>query len=138
MKTNPWLFGSLLICLFGCPVALTAQANCEKLFEPVTEAIREANADTLANYFSETVTCDIAGVEQTYNKGKAKQVVGEFFQSAGTVKTFTIRHCSGKESLKYAIGNATTAAGLQYRITIFANVDAGKILVRQLRIEQQP
>jgi len=135
MKTKFYLFAYFFVGLFFLTAA--TQTSCEKIFEPIAETIRKADADAFSAFFSEAVECDIMGVEQIYSKDQAKQIISNLFQSFGGVKHFTIRHCSGKESLKYAIGNITTAAGVHYRMTMFVNVDNNKTIVRQLRVEKQ-
>jgi len=125
---------SLFAYLFIAVIPLSAQDDCKRLFEPVTEAIRKTDVLAFLEYFAETVACDILGEEQKYSKGQARQAIQKFFTDNSDVRSFTIRHCSGKELLKYAIGNLTTVNGSRYRLTIFASVDNGKLKVQQLRI----
>ena len=126
---------NLLVCLLIVLSPLSAQTDCNRLFEPVAETIRKTDALAFSEYFAETVACSILGEEQTCSREQARQIVRKFFVAEGDIRSFTIRHCSGKELLKYAIGNLTTANGTRYRLTMYARVDEGKVRVQQLRIE---
>ena len=128
---------SLLACMLTVLLLLPAQTDCNRLFEPIAETIKKADVFAFSEYFAETVTCNISGEEQSCSKDQARQIIRKFFAAEGDVRSFTIRHCSGKEQLKYAIGNLTTAAGAHFRLTMYARIDEGKAKISQLRIEKQ-
>jgi hypothetical protein len=69
-----------------------------------------------------------------YTKVQATQIVKDFFMRT-PVKQLSIKHCSGKQYLKYAIGYFTSVQGAPFRITIFVNTKDTKI--QQLKIEKQ-
>ena len=125
---------NLLAYLFLALLPLSAQDDCKRLFEPVAETIRKTDALALSEYFDASVACDILGEEQKRTKEQTRQIIQKLFTDNGDVRSFTIRHCSGKELLKYAVGNLTTANGSRYRLTMYANIDNGKIKINQLRI----
>lgn len=129
---------SLLVYLLMVVCPLSAQTECERLFEPIAETIRKNNVVAFSEYFADAVACDILSEEQMYSKEQVCQIVKKLAATEGDVRSFTIKHCSGKELLKYAIGNLTTVNGARYRITMFVNVDEGKVKIQQLRIEKQP
>jgi len=129
---------NLLVCLLLLTVPLSAQTDCDRLFAPIAETLRKTDVVAFSNYFAEAVECTILGEGQTYSKEQARQVIRNFFTVNGEVRSYTIKHCSGKEYLKYAIGNLTTTNGTVYRVTLFASVnDGNKPKIRQLRIEKQ-
>ncbi len=136
MKTIFYLLACLFLS-FVVVIPAVAQVPCEVLFEPVAETIRKTNADAFADYFAEAIECDILGEEQVYSKGQSRQIIRNLFKSDGNVKYFTIKHCSGKEYLKYAIGTVTTFTDAHYRLTMFAIVNNGKPVIQQLRVEKQ-
>jgi len=123
--------------MFMVVLPLSAQDDCKRLFEPLADAIRKTDIPVFSEYLAETVACDILGEEQKYSKGQARQIIQKFFTDNSDVRSFTVRHCSGKELLKYAIGNLTTVNNSRYRLTIFASVDNDKLKVQQLRITRE-
>lgn len=127
----------LVYLLSWLSVPAAGQLSCEKLFEPVAEAIRKTDAKAFSDYFAAAIECEIMGEEQIYSKEQAAQIVKNLFKSDGDVKYFVIKHCSGKEYLKYAIGSVTTVKGGHYRVTMFATATGDKVEIQQLRIEKQ-
>ncbi|MDR0296083.1 MAG: DUF4783 domain-containing protein [Prevotellaceae bacterium] len=128
---------NLSVYLLMLAFPLLAETDCKRLFVPLAETIRKTDIPAFSEYFDVTVICDILGEEQQYNKGQVRQVIQKFFAAEGDVRSFTIKHCSGKERLKYAIGNLTTVNGSRYRLTIFASIDGDELKVQQLRIVRE-
>ncbi|MCL2097183.1 MAG: DUF4783 domain-containing protein [Bacteroidales bacterium] len=125
---------NLILCLLLF-APLPAQTDCKPLFEPIAETLRKTDFAAFSDYFAKAIECNILGEEQTYSKEQALQVIRNFFNVNGEVRSYTIKHCSGKEYLKYAIGNLTTTNGSTYRITLFVSLDEGnKPKIQQLRI----
>jgi hypothetical protein len=128
---------NLLVYLLLLVIPLPAQTDCNRLFAPIVETLRTTDVVAFSGYLAEAVECTILGEEQMYSKEQARQIIRNFFTVNGEVRSYTIKHCSGKEYLKYAIGNLTTTNGSIFRITLFVNVDDGnKPKVQQLRIEK--
>jgi hypothetical protein len=118
-------------------MAETPQLSCEKLFEPIIQTLRDNNAEDFSNYFAEAVEFDIFGENKIYSKVQAKQVIKAFF-ARRIVKQFTLKHCGGKEYLKYAIATITDTEGLLYRVTIFIRIENNKnVVIPEIRMEKQ-
>jgi hypothetical protein len=133
MKKIFWLF--LIFPLIA--IAETPQTSCEKLFEPIIKILRENNGDDFAEYFADAVEFDIFGESKIYSKVQAKQVIRTFFVR-NSVKQIILKHCSGKEYLKYAVTEITDSEGLQYRAAIFMRIeDNGNAVIQEIQLEKE-
>jgi hypothetical protein len=117
-------------------MAETPQASCEKLFEPVIKTLKDNDAEALSKYFAEVIEFDIFGENKIYSKVQAEQVVKNFFMQK-SIKHIVLKHCSGKEYLKYAVITITKLE-VQYRVTIFVRIENnGHAAIQEIRMEKQ-
>jgi hypothetical protein len=130
----------ILFLFFLCPLMATAEGSqvlCEKLFDPIVKTLQHSDAESFSTYFPDVISFNIFGEQQMYGKVQATQIMKDLFDRI-TVKRIVLKHCSGKELLKYAVGELTDAAGLHYRITIFIHIGAkDEITVQQFKIKKQ-
>ena len=100
----------------------------------ITKAIKDGNADRLAQYFDDNVEVSI--MDEVYNKAQAKSALKQFFNK-NKPKAYAQVHkgvSKGQDS-QYTIGNLTTSAAT-YRIYILVKKNAGKHLVEEIRIDE--
>jgi hypothetical protein len=118
-------------------MAETPQTSCEQLFEPIIKVLRDNNAEDFSKYFAEVVEFDIFDENKIYSKVQAEQVAKDFF-TRKAVKQIVLKHCSGKEYLKYAVVMITDTEELQYRVTIFVRIENnGNAAIQEIRMEKQ-
>jgi hypothetical protein len=118
-------------------IAETPLSSCEKLFEPIIQTLKNNNVEDFSKYFAEAVEFDILGEVKIYSKVQAQQVIKSFF-ARRLATQITLKHCSGKEYLKYAVITITDWEGLVYRITIFLRIENnGHTAIQEIRMEKQ-
>ncbi|MDR2449334.1 MAG: DUF4783 domain-containing protein [Prevotellaceae bacterium] len=133
MKTFFWLF--LIFPVIA--TAETPQIPCKNLFNPIIKILQDNNAEVFSNYFADAVEFDVFGEDKIYSKLQAEQVVKTFF-TRKSIKQITMKHCSGKEYLKYAVTEITDAEDLLYRVTIFMRIENdGNAVIQEVRLEKE-
>ena len=69
-----------------------------------------------------------------YSKAQAALVLKPFFEQHAP-KSFSFKHRSDRQAVKYAVGVLHTRDGGAFRVTVFVKDDGG-LKVQQLRIEK--
>ncbi|MDR1681753.1 MAG: DUF4783 domain-containing protein [Prevotellaceae bacterium] len=128
-KMYVWLFISSLALVAGA-----TDGNDRTGFDKMAKYIAAGDAQGLSEYFSETVEFDLLNDEGMYSKAQATLVLKRFFEKYAP-KTFSFKHSSDKQPVKYAIGILQTQAGDALRITVLVKEDNG-IKIQQMRIER--
>ena len=98
-------------------------------------SFKTGNSTTLSTYFNQNIELFVLDQDDVYSKAQAQQIVSNFFNQ-NKAQGFSIMHQSGKEEMKYAIGNLVTNNGT-FRVSFLIKNDGGKPLIHQLRIEKQ-
>ncbi|MDR3184912.1 MAG: DUF4783 domain-containing protein [Prevotellaceae bacterium] len=115
----------------------TSQTPCEKLFEPIIQALRNNDAEAFSDRFAKVIEFDMFDEVKIYSKEQASQIANNFFLRM-SVKRITLKHCSGKEYLKYAVTEITNAEDLLYRATIFVRIENdGAAVIQEVRLEKE-
>jgi hypothetical protein len=105
------------------------------VYEDISNAIRSNDARQLSGFFGPTLDLTILNQEDVYSKAQAELILKDFF-AKNACKSFTILHKgSSKEGTQYAIGTMVTASGKNYRVSFYLKNTAGKIVLQELRIE---
>jgi hypothetical protein len=125
-----WLVGGFALLL-----AVAQQNNRPSPFDEIAKHIAAGDAEALAGYFSHTVECDLLGEEHHYSQTQAMMVMKSFFEKQ-VPKTFSFKHSSEKQTVRYAIGVLRTQADDSLRITVFTKQEDDKMKIQQLRIEK--
>jgi hypothetical protein len=113
------------------------QPSCEKLFEPIIQTLKDNDAAAFSQWFAKVIEFDIFDEVKTYSKEQAAQIAKNFF-SHMAVKRIILKHCSGKEYLKYAVTEITDAEDLLYRATIFIRIEHdGNVVIQEIRLEKE-
>ncbi len=102
----------------------------------ITKAINDGDANTLGQFFDETVEIAILDNEDMYSKAQAIAKVKTFFETAKP-KSFKEMHqgtSKGQDS-QYCIGNLTAGNGT-YRVYIYMKVAGGKTVIQELRFDK--
>ena len=101
----------------------------------IQEAFRKGDASSLSSYFSSTLELTLYEKEEIYSKTQAGIILRKFF-SDNPPSQFKIIHQGGKENSKYAIGNLTSGTK-SFRVTFLLKTEENKVLIHQLRIENE-
>ena len=102
----------------------------------ITKAINDGDANTLGQFFDETVEIAILDSEDMYSKTQAIAKVKAFFDTTKP-KSFKEMHqgtSKGQDS-QYCIGNLTAGNGT-YRVYIYMKVSGGKTVIQELRFDK--
>ncbi|MFV0378328.1 MAG: DUF4783 domain-containing protein [Mangrovibacterium sp.] len=103
--------------------------------DDLVASLRSGNAAALSGYFNQNIELFVLDQDDVYSRAQAQQIVSNFFEQYKATG-FSIIHQSGKEEMKYAIGNLTTNKG-SFRVSFLVKNDGGKPVIHQLRIEKQ-
>jgi hypothetical protein len=101
----------------------------------IITALSSGDASALSAYFSSTIELTLFEKEEIYSRTQAEIILRKFF-SDNPPRQFKILHEGGKDSSKYAIGSLTTSTK-SFRITFLLKMEADKVLIHQLRIENE-
>lgn len=110
-------------------------ASATEIPSGILTAFSKGDASALSSYFSSTVELTINEKEEIYSSTQAEIILRKFF-SDNPPTQFKIIHQGGKENSKYAIGNLFSGSK-SFRITFLLKTEGDKILIHQLRIENE-
>lgn len=119
--------------LFAMVLATTLNAS----LADITRAISSGDADALGQYFDQTVEVAVLDQEDMYDRAEAVQIVKDFF-AKNRPSSFKEVHqgaSKGADS-QYVIGNMSTTSGT-FRVYIYMKVSGGKVVIQELRFDQQ-
>lgn len=120
----------LLVFIVCNSVAFSAD-----VYEEIANAFRSNDAKLLSSYFGATLDLTIINQEDIYSKAQSELIIKDFF-AKNICKSFTIIHKgSSKEGTQYAIGNLQTTSSKTYRVSFYLKNTNGKIILQELRIE---
>ncbi len=122
----------LFILFIGSSLAMT-QANLSE----ISRALSNGNANTLAQYFAESVEIAIMNEEDQYDKAAAKQILQTFFTKYKPSSYSQVHQgvSKGKDS-QYTIGNMK-ANGDTFRVYVYMKVTGGKYTIQELRFDKE-
>lgn len=124
-----------IIIAIGLLVCLGSVVAAIEIPQGIISAFTKGNASGLSSYFSSTLELTIQDKEEIYSKTQAEIILRKFF-SDNPPSGFKIIHQGGKEKSKYAIGNLTSG-NKSFRITFLLKTQENKVLIHQLRIENE-
>jgi len=119
---------SFLIILLNISVAFTNDTE-------ICNAIRQGNADKIAEYFGNNVDLKILSKENVFSKLQATVLLKDFFSTHKPEK-FEIKHEGGPENAKFAIGILSDTNGNTYRIYYLLKSSDNKVYIHKFRIEE--
>lgn len=112
--------------------SVAAQNN---LPSSVVKATQSGDARALAEGFNSSLELILPNKSGVFSKSQAEYIMGDFFRQ-NAPSSFTIIHQGQRESASFAIGKYISSSGT-YRFSFLTKNDSGKILIHQLRIEEQ-
>jgi len=119
--------------LFAAILAISLNAN----IADITRAISAGDAETLGQYFDQTVEVAVLDQEDMYDKAQAVQIVKSFFANHKPSGFKEVHQGSSKGAdSQYVIGNMTTSSGT-YRVYIYMQVSGGDFRIQEIRFDQQ-
>lgn len=98
-------------------------------------AFKVGTAKELSRFFNDNLELAVGDKEDIYSKSQAERIMDDFFIK-NPPKNFKFIHEGGKEDAQYAIGRLETFNG-NYRIYILLKPSEGRLLIHQLRVENE-
>ena len=122
----------MFILFIGSSLAMT-DANLSN----ISKALRNGNADELAQYFDQNVEIAIMDDEGQYDRAEAKEVVKNFFAKHKPSAYNQVHQgvSKGKDS-QYTIGNLK-ANGDTFRVYVYMKINGGKYIIQELRFDKE-
>ena len=115
--------------------AILVPAGGQTVPEGLTAAIAGGKAESMAEYFHQSLEMTILGKDYMTSKNQATRIMENFFREHPP-KDFRISFEGAKEESKYAIGSLTTA-GEVFRVNLFFMNKEEKRLIYYLSIEKE-
>jgi Domain of unknown function (DUF4783) len=125
----------LLFPIVLCFILLQSFNKKISPIDDVIQAINKSNISLLSSYFDNTVEIALPDKNDTYSKSQAEYILKDFFAN-NNIKSFTTTHKGNNNGSEYCIGVLHTQKG-SYRLTFFVKQKEGKILILEIRIENQ-
>jgi hypothetical protein len=122
---------SLIIVLLSVTITLQAQ-----VYQEVSRALQQGNAEGVARYFDNSVVLDLPGVEGFFSKAEAQKQLDAFFK-ANPPSRFVQSHSGssqGKNS-QYMIGDLSLSNGT-YRVYLYFKSAGNALTLQELRIHR--
>ena len=132
MKITAKIIPLLLITFF---LHTSNNYPLEEIPSDIAIAFKVGTAKELARFFNDNLELSVAGKEDIYSKSQAERIVDDFFTKYPP-KSFKFIHQGGKADAQYAIGKLVTFNG-NFRVYMLLKKNQGKLLIHQLRIEQE-
>lgn len=121
------------ILFLALPITTLFDANLAS----ITKAISSGDAETLGQYFDDSVEIAVLNQEDVYNKAQAVQVMKKFFSQNKPTSFSQVHQGTSKgQDSQYCIGNLTTATGT-FRVYIYMKVVGSNYLVQELRFDKE-
>ncbi|MCF0176419.1 MAG: DUF4783 domain-containing protein [Bacteroidales bacterium] len=112
---------------------LRAQNIESEVLEPFAKCMAEGDADGLARYFAEQMETAILDDERYSSRNQALARMKDFFKTYSP-KSFRISHISGRQDMKYAVGELN-AGGSDFKVTVFVGGKEKHKKIQNLKIE---
>lgn len=124
------------IAFFLLAGIITMSFTSDPIWDAVSRAFKDGNADAISSYMDSSVDLNILGDESTLAKAQVIQSLKNFFVK-NRPKAFTQIHqgtSKGKESCYY-IGELDSTGG-KYRVYIYFKAVGSGQLIKELRIDK--
>ncbi len=131
---RPFIF---LLLFITASITSFSQTVNETLPKVISTAFRNADYNTLANFFNNKVDINIGNNEGVYGKAQAKEILKSFFEKHQPVTGFkAIHNGNSNENLFFSIGKLT--AGKQnFRTYLLYQKNGEEIIIKEIRIEPE-
>ncbi|HMG14618.1 MAG TPA: DUF4783 domain-containing protein [Saprospiraceae bacterium] len=108
----------------------------DPIWDAVSRAFKDGNADAVSNYMDSSVDINILGEETTLAKAQAVQSLKNFF-SKNKAKGFTQIHTGSSKAKEscYYIGELDSTSG-KYRVYIYFKGSGTAQLIKEIRIDK--
>lgn len=103
--------------------------------DDVISAIKQADSESLASVFFESVEIVLPSKTGVYSRKQAEMVMKDFFKKH-PVSDFEMIHQGKKENASFAIANYTSNSH-RFRFTFLTKLNGSNVQIHQLRIEKQ-
>jgi hypothetical protein len=135
--THPWkLLPIVMLAMVLLPSPLRPEPGQDDTNKQIVAALSAGNALTLSDFFNSMVDLGVSGIEDTYSKTQATQILKDFF-SKNPVKSVKItRQGSSTDGSQFSIGEMQAGAGV-FRIYYLLKKVSGKFLIQQLQIQKE-
>lgn len=120
----------LLLSVFLISISALSQGG----IDDVISAMKSGNASGVTKYFDNYVDITIFEKASNYSRSQGELIIKDFFTNNG-VKTFDVKHKGNNNNGDYCIGTLQTKNG-SYRTTVYMRVKGNKLVIQDIRIEQ--
>jgi len=124
-----------IISLFALSITIFGVAGLN--LEDISRALRNGDAESLAEYFDTQVELAIMNEEDIYSKEVARQKVKAFFANNKPSSFSQIHKGQSKGNAShYCIGNLKTSSNT-FRVYIYMKKDGDRFWIKELRFDKE-
>jgi|GEM_PF-573549 len=124
----------IYMCMLQVGVILGGNVHSQDVVDKVNNAIENADASELSDYFNTSLDISLPDSDQTMSKAHATQMMKSFFKK-NPAKSYKVNHTgSSREATKYIIGTYISESK-SYKTYILLKESSGKYLIVQLQFE---
>lgn len=124
-----------LFLILSIALSVNGQQD-DKVVDQVTKAIKNTNADDLAEFFFSTIDLEVGDTDGSFSKSQANIIVRDFF-TKNQKKSFQVKHKgSSDDGSKYIIGAYITQENKEFRVYILLKKTENQLLINQLQFEK--
>lgn len=102
----------------------------------ISKAISDGNAETLGQYFDESVEVSVLEKEDVYTKTNAVKVVKDFFAKYKPKAFSQVHQGASKANAQYAIGNLSTDNGA-FRVYLYLQTSGSDAKIQEIRFDRE-
>lgn len=102
----------------------------------ISKAISDGNAETLGQYFDESVEVSVLEKEEVYTKVNAVKVVKDFFAKYKPKAFSQVHQGASKANAQYAIGNLSTDNGT-FRVYLYLQTSGSEAKIQEIRFDKE-
>ncbi|MDR1880490.1 MAG: DUF4783 domain-containing protein [Tannerellaceae bacterium] len=124
MKRLFALFTFLCSFLYVCAADIT----------PISNALKNGDASTLAGCMDTEVDIDLPGVSRKCGANDAVNLLNAFFRANKPVGGFSLLHHADKKESGFFVGKLPVEKG-EFRVNITYRLDKNKAVIQSIRIE---
>jgi len=135
--TLPWkILPLLLLAMVLLPLHSIPEPGQDDTNKQIVAALTAGNAADLSGYFNSMIDLGISGVEDTYSKTQATQILKDFFIKNPVKSVKITRQGSSNDGSQFSIGEMQAGTG-KFRIYYILKKVSGKFLIQQLQIQKE-
>ena len=132
LKISVILLGMVLLPFHSIP---SPGSGSDDINKQIVSALSAGNAVVLSDYFNAMIDLGILGIEDSYSKTHATQILKDFFIKNPVKSVKITRQGSSTDGSQFAIGEMK-AGNDTFRIYYLLKKVSGKFLIQQLQVQK--